>query len=147
MNTADPKRRQSVAQAIEAVVNLQRHIRPKQPAPFHGHRLSSSHLGLLFVLSHRSRCTPSDLAAHLQITPGAVTQLVTRLRDVGLVVSTRHPDDSRSVILTLTEAARVHGAEFESSVLDESLPLFDSLSDAELATLAALLNRAGEPLE
>ncbi|MFC5932136.1 MarR family transcriptional regulator [Cryobacterium melibiosiphilum] len=144
MNAADPIRRESVAQVIEAVVDLQRHIQPKQPAPFRGHRLSNSHLGLLFVLSHRSQCTPSDLAAHLQITPGAVTQLVTRLRDAELVVSIRHPDDSRSVILTLTEAAQVHVAEFESSVLNKSLPLFDSLSDAELATLATLLHRAGE---
>ena len=144
MSTADAKRRESVAQVIEAVVELQRRIQLKQPAPFRGHRLSSSHLGLLFVLSHRGRCTPSDLAAYLQITPGGVTQLVTRLRDVELVVSTRHPDDSRSVILTLTEAARVHVAEIESSVLDTSLPLFNSLSDAELITLAALMHRAGE---
>jgi DNA-binding MarR family transcriptional regulator len=144
MNTADAKRRESVAHVIEAVVELQRRIQSKQPAPFRGHRLSNSHLGLLFVLSHRGRCTPSDLATHLQITPGAVTQLVTRLRSVELVVSTQHPDDSRSVFLTLTEAARVHVAEIESSILNRSLPLFNSLSDPELATLAALLHRAEE---
>jgi DNA-binding MarR family transcriptional regulator len=78
----------------------------------------------------------------LQITPGAVTQLVARLRDLGLVVSTRHPQDSRSVLVALTDAARVHVSAFENSVLDESMPLFDALSDVELATLAALLNRA-----
>lgn len=145
MTTTATQRRQSVAQAIEAVVDLQRRIRPRQPAPFHEHRLSGSHRAVLFVLAHRGRCTPSDLAAHLQITPGAVTQLVARLRDAGLVVSTRHPDDSRSVLVALTEAAREHVSAFESSVLDESLPLFDALSDVELATLAALLNRAGQP--
>jgi len=142
VTTIVPRRRENVARAIEAVVDMQRRIRPKQPAPFHGHRLSSSHRGLLFVLSRHSRCTPSDLAEQLQITPGAVTQLVARLRDLGLVVSTRHPQDSRSVLVALTDAARVHVSAFENSVLDESMPLFDALSDVELATLAALLNRA-----
>ncbi|MDQ0178255.1 MarR family winged helix-turn-helix transcriptional regulator [Bacillus chungangensis] len=49
----------------------------------------------------------STLASRLGVTKGAVTQLVTRLENKGLVKRTSHPNDSRAVIVSLTEKGKV----------------------------------------
>lgn len=54
----------------------------------------------------------SELAARLSITKGAVTQIFRRLESKGLVKRSPHANDSRAVIISLTEkgknAFRVH---------------------------------------
>ena len=49
----------------------------------------------------------SNLASRLGVTKGAVTQLVTRLERKELVKRTSHPNDSRAVIVLLTEKGKV----------------------------------------
>ncbi|MFM1654960.1 MarR family winged helix-turn-helix transcriptional regulator [Brevibacillus sp. B_LB10_24] len=48
----------------------------------------------------------SELANRLQITKGAVTQLIVRLEDKNLVKRTPNPIDSRSVIVSLTDKGK-----------------------------------------
>lgn len=55
----------------------------------------------------------SELAARLGVTKGAVTQIVKRLEHKDIVRRSPHPDDSRSVIVSLSEkgesAFQAHG--------------------------------------
>ncbi|KGX87508.1 hypothetical protein N784_14780 [Pontibacillus litoralis JSM 072002] len=70
-----------------------------------------------------------QLAKRLEVTKGAVTQLVSRLEKKHLVERTRHPDDSRAIQLTLTEKGReafqIHEQrhhEFQNKLLEELSP-------------------------
>ncbi|MBM7585358.1 DNA-binding MarR family transcriptional regulator [Bacillus pakistanensis] len=48
----------------------------------------------------------SELANRLQVTKGAVTQIIVRLEDKNLVERTPNPTDSRSVIVSLTKKGK-----------------------------------------
>ncbi|UFJ41665.1 MarR family transcriptional regulator [Brevibacillus humidisoli] len=48
----------------------------------------------------------SELAARLGVTKGAVTQLVGRLEGKDLVKRTPHPEDSRAVMVSLTDKGK-----------------------------------------
>lgn len=56
----------------------------------------------------------SEVAARLGVTKGAVTQLIVRLENKGIVNRKPHPQDARGTILALTplgeEAFRIHEA-------------------------------------
>ncbi|WP_334073085.1 MarR family winged helix-turn-helix transcriptional regulator [Paenibacillus sp. A14] len=66
----------------------------------------------------------SELASRLGVTKGAVTQLIGRLVSKQLVRRSPHPQDSRAVLLSLTESGRnayraherVHQSFYRSSV-------------------------------
>lgn len=50
------------------------------------------------------RRTPTELAARLQLSTGAITGLVDRLEAAGLAQRRRHATDRRKVMVELTEA-------------------------------------------
>jgi DNA-binding MarR family transcriptional regulator len=85
--------------------------------------------------------SPGLLARELRLTPGAVTQLLDGLRQVGLVDQQPHASDARSRVLTLTPEAGRQVAEFESEMVTALAGNFEDLDDTELATLASLLAR------
>jgi DNA-binding MarR family transcriptional regulator len=101
----------------------------------------------LFLIAHSDvPATPGLLAASLQVTPGAVTQLMVGLTDAGLVVYERHPEDARRRVLELSAASRERVAAFEQEVIGQLSPRFDGLDDDELRTLSTLLARTKGPL-
>lgn len=144
--TDDSSRREHVARVIERTVALGRSLRSGRRTPFHGRVLTGSQLEALFHLAHDpAPVTPSALAAALALTPGAVTQLVDGLRAEGLVESAPHPDDARSRVIRLSAEAAEQVDAFEQELVAHALPTFDALDDAELETLASLLDRVGRP--
>ena len=85
--------------------------------------------------------TPGLLASRLDITPGAVTQLVSGLLAAGLVEQHTDPTDARRRVLRLAPAWQDRVAGFEQDLVREVAPRFDALADDELRTLADLLAR------
>jgi DNA-binding MarR family transcriptional regulator len=78
------------------------------------------HINLLAHVPRGEGIRMSVLADRMQLTPGAVTQLVSHLERVGVVRRFRDPTDGRAVIVVPTEAAergyeacRTRLAEFE----------------------------------
>lgn len=67
--------------------------------------VSAPEMLALELLGRDGELGPSELAARLQMTTGAVTALVDRLEERGFVVRERHPSDRRRVILRRTPAA------------------------------------------
>ncbi|MGV8909719.1 MAG: MarR family winged helix-turn-helix transcriptional regulator [Propionicimonas sp.] len=105
-------------------------------------QLSRSQLEALFLIAHRpAPMSPGLLARELQLTPGAVTQLLDGLRQAGLVDQQPHPSDARSRVLTLAADAASQVDEFEQRMANDLSGEFSELDDAELATLAHLLAR------
>lgn len=78
----------------------------------------------------------SELANRLQVTKGAITQIIVRLEEKNLVVRTPNPADSRSVIVSLTpkgirafrahEEVRLHFyRELRSQLTDQEIEIFE----------------------
>ena len=140
--TAEPTRLSRVGEVLESIVSWSRLLGGTRAAPFHGVQVSRSQLEALFLIAYRPEpMTPGSLARELKVTPGAVTQLLEGLRQVGLVDQQPHPSDARSQVLTLTPGAGRHVAEFERQMVTGLAEEFSDLDDAELATLAGLLAR------
>ena len=96
----------------------------------------------LAALEHlvlRGGVTPGELGHRLGLTSGGVTALTGRLIDAGHVRSGRHPSDGRMRVLAATEA----GAAFLHAHLEPALDVADaalsSLSEADAALLADVL--------
>ena len=131
----------AVGRVLEELIEANRMLAGPRVAPFAGLELSRSHLEALFLIAHRDNVTPGLLASSMRITAGAVTQLLAKLREAGLVVATPTPTDSRSITLALTGSAQQELTVFEARVVEQSLPHFERLTAAELDMLSALLRR------
>lgn len=131
-----------VGRAVEAIVVWARTLDSHRVFPFAGVELSRAQLEALFFITHSDvPATPGALAARLGVTPGAVTQLVAGLTQTGLVVQQRDPSDGRRRVLELAPAWAERITGFEQEMARHLAPRFDTLDDAEVASLAALLHR------
>jgi len=83
------------------ILRIARRIRANRA----GDDLSDSQLAVLFHLE-RGDLSPSELAAHEQVTPPSMNRTLNGLEEAGLVQ--RHPvdDDARRVRVALTAAGR-----------------------------------------
>lgn len=100
--------------------------------------LTRRQAGMLGFIHRAENPVASDLTRALGIDSTAVTRMLARLEDKGLVERTQDPDDGRRLILSLTPAARrllpklmqkadrVEGT-FEADVDPEDLATFHSV--------------------
>ncbi|MDO5534928.1 MAG: MarR family transcriptional regulator [Propionibacteriaceae bacterium] len=143
--TSQKGRLDRVGTAVEELAVWARRLHSRRTFPFGHLDLGRSQVEALFLLAHAdSALTPGDLAASLEVTPGAVTQLVSGLVAAGLVEQERDPEDARRRVLVLSAGSRKRVRAFEREVARELAPRFAGLSDAELETLAGLLARTRE---
>jgi DNA-binding MarR family transcriptional regulator len=63
---------------------------------------NDQHYTLRFI-RQKDECTSTDLAAAFNVNKSAITAIITRLTDKGLIQRTRDTNDRRFVYLTLTE--------------------------------------------
>jgi DNA-binding MarR family transcriptional regulator len=77
------------------------------------------------------------LAAREGVTQPAMTQLISRLEDAGLVRRESHPDDGRVVLVTITAEGRVTLAHRRDSRATRLALILDQLSPDHLAALGA----------
>jgi DNA-binding MarR family transcriptional regulator len=144
--TAPAGRDADVDVILESVVRVGRELRAARRSPFENRRLTPSQLDALFLVAHAAApVSPGALAGWLGITPGAVTQLVDGLCELDLIDRSRSAQDARVRVLQLTEHARTSVADFESETVARLRPVFDPLTDQELATIAGLLARLETP--
>lgn len=87
--------------------------------------LSFSHIRALHLLAPDKTLAMKELAEQLQMTPPSVTALTRRLVQTGLVRRETHPEDSRVVLLSLT---------------DEGQQLFNQLYEDQLCRMEQLLH-------
>lgn len=67
---------------------------------------SSSQICALFFLNDQSQATINDLAKQLGVTKAAVSQMVDRMVEQGLVDRQKNPRDRRCRVLTLTDLGK-----------------------------------------
>ncbi len=123
-----------------------RFLDSRRTFPFGDLNLTRSQVEALFLIAHADGpATPGLLAESLQVTPGAVTQLMVGLTDAGLVVYQRDPDDARRRVLELSAVSRARVEAFEQDAIRHLAPRFDGLDDNEVRTLARVLARIKGP--
>jgi DNA-binding MarR family transcriptional regulator len=109
------------------------------------HSLTFPQLIALFRLYRHGSMTMSDLTSRLGVTRGALTGLVDRLEEAGLMA--RHPDaqDRRVIHVALTPQAQTVMAAFEDdwnqAVQDWLAPLDDAARQGFTQGLNALLEQ------
>ncbi len=131
-----------VGRAVESIVVWARTFDSHRSFPFGDLQLSRSQVEALFLIVHADQSvTPGLLASRLDITPGAVTQLVSGLLAAGLIEQTTDPSDARRRVLLLAPQWGDRVAGFEQDLVREVAPRFDALDDDELQVLAELLAR------
>lgn len=104
--------------------------------------LSMSHLRLLSLLAPDRSLSMRELADALNITPPSLTALTRRLVQNGLIERRPHPDDSRVVLLSLSEAGRKLHHDLEAERLDRMVRLLSGLTHTEQRLFLDLLERA-----
>jgi DNA-binding MarR family transcriptional regulator len=117
-------------------------LRRTVEGPFVGASLTRSQRDALFLVAHlEGPVTPGRLARSLDLTAGAVTQLLDGLVAAGLVVRGPHPDDARSRVVTLSPRAVADVAAAESAAAARLAPRFEDLDSNDLQVLLTLLLR------
>ncbi|NJM05115.1 MarR family transcriptional regulator [Candidatus Gracilibacteria bacterium] len=104
--------------------------------------LSFSHMRLLHLLAPDRIMAMKDLADTLQITPPSMTALTRRLVQTGLVARQTHHEDSRIVLLMLTDAGRQLHQQLHAEQLQRMQELLAALNDAEQVQFLELFERA-----
>ncbi len=136
-----------IAQSIESLVTWARALDSREGYPFGDLNLTRQQVEVLFLLTRSpDGLAPGVIADQLQVTKGAVTQLVSGLITAGLTHQETDATDARRRVIALTDSARRSIAEFEHGIIDRLAPRFDALDDLELQTLSNLLAKtAGKP--
>ena len=125
-------------------------LTPELVTVYARHGLGEGDFDVLATLrrqGHPYTLTPTQLGERTMVTSGAVSKRVDRLADAGLVERRPRPADRRSVTVALTaRGRRVIDAAMDEHVANEAR-LLDGLTDAERASLGALLARLAASLE
>ncbi|MEM7490983.1 MAG: MarR family transcriptional regulator, partial [Pseudomonadota bacterium] len=91
--------------------------------------------------------TMRELAAHLMVSPQAITGLVDALEAEGVVGRERHPTDRRKTVIRLSDHARDRVKAARGDRVDRLAPLFEDVPKADRAAFArvaeTLLDRLG----
>jgi len=85
----------------------------------------------------------SELAEHLHLDVSTVSRQIAHLRTQGLITTNPDPDDRRSQQLSLTADGIAELERSRASLVEQFTERLASWDDADVQTLAVLLNRLG----
>lgn len=122
-------------------MELMRQMRRCSHLLYHKFSLHFSQNRLLLPLYREGPMTQKELMNRMQIQPGSLSEVLSKVESAGLVERRRCEDDRRSIEIRLTEEG-VHQAEaFERDRQDMAHLLFETLDEQEKETLAGILNK------
>lgn len=104
--------------------------------------LSFSHMRALRLLAPDRVLSMKDLAEELQLTPPSVTALTRRMVQTGLVQRSAHTEDSRVMLLSLTEAGQRLHEQLTQENVERMAQLLQGLTEQEQTQFLDLLERA-----
>ena len=105
--------------------------------------LSLTAAATLSALDRTGPTRLTDLAAEGGVSQPAMTQLVSRLQDTGLVVRIRDPEDGRVVLVKITDAGRAAVLERREARAARLADMLSRLDEDERAGLFAALPAIG----
>jgi len=108
--------------------------------------LSFSHMRALHLLASGHALAMKDLAEQLYLSPPSVTALTRRLVQSGLVRREAHAEDSRVVLLSLTDEGQTLLQQLYQDQLQRMELLLQALAPEEQEQFLTLLERAVQSL-
>lgn len=137
---------QDIGELKEEFVRLMRMIHREQFHPtWTPGNLSKPEMHTLMCVwiayRHNKEARPSSLAKYSHVSPSAVSQTLKTLEVKGLVARVRSVNDSRSVVIELTEEGRALIEEVQSirsSYFDE---MFEAIGVDDMQTLMRIMRR------
>lgn len=96
---------------------------------------------ILFHLKHNDRMTQLDLAKRTHLSAPAVSIMLQKMENAGLV--SRHPDpkDQRAILVCLTEQGHVADRKVLRLIRKTEQELLEGISEQELAAIRPILLR------
>lgn len=96
----------------------------------------------LMVIARHEPVRPGTIAEHLRIAARSATDVIDRLEERALVTRSPDPTDRRATVIDLTDAGRELVTVVRAQRSAAAAEQFAVLTEAERATLAALLRKA-----
>ncbi len=141
-----PNRSLAIHQITEHLLQFGRIVRSGCCVPFQATHLRRRQLQiLLFLARARQPVSSKILADKMQVTTGAITQLVDELAAQKLVERHSVLSDRRVVEIVLSDTAKQHLQAFRTAQHAAVEPLFAGLTSVELDTLFNLINKIALP--
>lgn len=119
--------------------------RSRQSAPAH-EDLSPSQIHMLMVINTRQKCTISELAGLLDVSPPSVSAMVERLVEKGALVRERSREDRRVVVVRLAEHAARQLTAIEEAMLESFVNIVERVGPELTGRWCALVEDLNEAL-
>lgn len=103
--------------------------------------LSSAQTGLLKLIYANGQMTQTDLCEELEIDKSTVAKMLARLENNGFVTRTVNPDDTRSVLVSLTQKAIEINLQTKKIITEWTREVTVDLTDKEQEALNKMLNK------
>lgn len=103
------------------------------------------HRDLFFrLMKEKNGISVKEIASSLNITSGAVTQMVDKAVEMGVVTRQEDPNDRRSQIIKLSEKSRDKVQKFRKIFIERAEIKLANLTDSEIQQLTGLLSKITE---
>jgi DNA-binding MarR family transcriptional regulator len=102
--------------------------------------ISMTQLGVLFILEKRPGALPKEVSEALGINKSAISTLIDRMVDAGLVRRQPSDDDGRAVHLFATRAGIGKAVAARPILADFNARLTQNFNEQEIATVGRFLN-------
>jgi DNA-binding MarR family transcriptional regulator len=110
---------------------LMRAVTSRMEALLTKENLAVSHIVVLDMLKEKGSCTMGELAQALSLSMGAVTGIVDKMIEMGLVERERSTEDRRVVKVGIVEKGKALASDVNKMRVDATKDLYASLTDAE----------------
>lgn len=96
---------------------------------------------MLAVLNDNGAMSQTQLAAHLEIRPQSLSELLTKAENDGLVTRRQSEEDKRQTIVALTDEGKARVAGFREAHRKRAKEFLEPLTEEEKENLSAILNK------
>lgn len=108
---------------------------PPEPPRHHGKGR------MMAVLNDNGAMSQTQLAAHLEIRPQSLSELLTKAESEGLVIRKQSEEDKRQTIVSLTDEGREKVNGFREAHRKRAEEFFAPLTEEEKIMLSKILNK------
>lgn len=135
------KRLELVQEAVSGFIKVAHGLHNQKNLPFGDCLLNKQQILILFFVYNKKITSSKELAKFLNVTPGAMTQLVDVLVGKKLLVREKNLNDKRIVNITLTKELKIKFNNFKNNYLSSANHSFSRLKEGDLKTLISLLKK------
>lgn len=106
---------------------------------YHRYPISMSQNRILLMLKREGSLKQKEILERLNIKPGSLSEIVSKVEAGGFVIRRKCKDDKRSFELTLTEAGLARANAFENELDEMAKEIFSSLEYVDKKELFRIL--------